>query len=208
MSYRACAHIYSVEGEKLETTDQLKRLGFRFGTKPNCQAHVDAMKRTFRGRYWLLIHMRQHYYTEEELVRAYKGLVRPMAEHCHIVFHSMLTDKQDEDIERLQATALRYIYGYGIPYAMMREMSGLTTLRQRRIEAADKFALNCARIERFSHWFPKTTGRRSRNTLECREEYARCERLKNSPVFYMRRRLNKKTGKKYGQRYRHYRDAH
>ena len=120
----------------------------------------------------------------------------------------MLTDKQDEEIEKLQATALRYIYGYGIPYAKMREYSKLPTLRQRRIEAADKFAASCAASDRFGQWFPPAApARRSRHTLDYREDYARCDRLKNSPVFYMRRRLNGKQGKIYGQRYRHYRDA-
>ena len=57
-----------------------------------------------------------------------------------MVFHSMLTDKQDEQLERLQATALRYIYGFGVSYAKMREASGLDTLRERRIAACDKFA--------------------------------------------------------------------
>ena len=101
------------------------------------------MKKTFRGRYWLLIHMRHHYYSEAELVLAYKSLVRPIAEYCSVVYHSMLTDKMDEEVERLQATALRIIYGYGVLYVKMREMSGLETLRQRRIDAADKFARNC-----------------------------------------------------------------
>ena len=208
LSFKATAHIFSMEGTRLTSSDGLKLLGFKFGPRPNCDLHVQGIKRTFRGRYWLLIHMRQHYYTEEELVKAYKSLVRPIAEYCSVVFHSMLTDKQDEELERLQATALRYIYGYGIPYADMRRMSDLKTLRQRRIEATDKFALNCTRSDRFKRWFPENKQtRRSRHQLTYKEEYARCDRLKNSPIFYMRRRLNGKPGKSYGQRYRHYRDA-
>ena len=46
-----------------------------------------------------------------------------------IVFHSMLTDAQDEELEKLQATALRHIYGYGISYAKVLEESSLDTLR-------------------------------------------------------------------------------
>ena len=208
LSFKAVAHIFSMEGTRLTSSDSLKLLGFRFGPRPNCNLHVKSIRKSFRGRYWLLIHMRQHYYTEDELVKAYKSLVRPIAEYCSVVFHSMLTDKQDEDIERLQATALRYIYGYGIPYADMRRMADLKTLRQRRIEAADKFALGCVNSDRFRRWFPENIStRRSRHQLPYKEEYARCDRLKNSPIFYMRRRLNGKPGRSYGQRYRHYRDA-
>ena len=180
LSYKACAHLYSVEGAKLSTENstELKLLGFRFGSRPTCQTHIDAMRRSFRGRYWLLIHMKQHFYTEEELIKAYKSLVRHIAEYCSVVLHSMLTDRQGDEIEKLQVTALRCVYGYGIPYARMREMSGLDTLRQRRIDATDKFATKCAAGERFAHWFPRMSSRQSaRNPQKYREDYARCERL-------------------------------
>ena len=56
----------------------------------------------------------------------------------------MLTDQQDDQLERLQATALRYIYGFGPSYAKLREMAGLQTLRSRRVDLCDKFAKNSA----------------------------------------------------------------
>ena len=93
----------------------------------------------------------------------------------------------------------------------MREMAGVTTLRLRRIEAADKFAAKCLASTRFAAWFPKkTTARRSARGgggEEDREEYARCNRLRDSPIFYLRRRLNGKAGKMYGVRNQDYRDA-
>ena len=155
LSYKAEAFFYSMEGTNLSSTNELKVRGFRFGPQPTCQVHLDSVKKSFRGCYWLLVHMKQHFYTEKELVWAYKTLVRPIAEYCSVVYHSMMTDKQDEEIERLQATALRYIYGYGVSYAKMREEAGLSTLRQRRIEAVDKFAKSCLGSDRFSKWFPE-----------------------------------------------------
>ena len=44
-----------------------------------------------------------------------------------------MTDRQDEEVERLQAHALKYIFGWKIPYARMREMASLSTLRDRRL---------------------------------------------------------------------------
>ena len=151
--------------------------------------------------------MKHHHYTEKELVKAYTTLVRPIAEYCAPVFHSMLTDAQDEKIERLQATALRYIFGFGISYAKMRERSGLQTLRQRRIELCDKFAQKARNNLRFAHWFPeRVAGRRGRHHEEFHEMTARTDRLNNSPLFYFRRRLNGKEGKRYGERNRRYRE--
>ena len=39
------------------------------------------------------------------------------------------------------------------------------------------------------------------------EDFARCNRLRDTPLFFMRRRLNGKDGKKYGERNKEYRDG-
>ena len=201
LSIKANAMFLTEEGHRLTGTDEIKGLGFKFGRRPNCGTHVEGIRQSFRERYWLLIHLKQHDFSEEELIIAYKAIIRPVAEYCSVVFHSMLTDQQDEQLERLQSTALRYIYRYGLSYAVMREKANLPTLRARRIEACDKFAMSCAASPRFCHWFPETRAtRRSRHTATYQEFYARCDRLKNSPLFYMRRRLNGEPGKQYGLR--------
>ena len=208
LSFKAKAHILSVDGQRIDSQDRLKLLGFNFGCRPNCNEHIESIRKKFRGRYWLLIHLSQNGFTEKELVKAYTTMVRPIAEYCAPVFHSMLNDKQDYELERMQATALRIIYGYGPSYADMRQEAGIETLRQRRIELCDKFARKCAMSDRFGSWFPPARSTRvSRHTLKYKEEFARCDRLRNSPLFYMRRRLNGKEGKSYGKRYCHYRDA-
>ena len=77
-----------------------------------------------------------------------------------------------------------------------------TTLRERRIQLTDKFANKCLGSSRFSHWFPQVNGRRSGRCHERYEEkFAKCDRLKNSLLFYMRHRLNGKQGKIYGEPY-------
>ena len=98
--------------------------------------------------------------------------------------------------------------GPGITYADMREKAQVTTLRQRRIDACDKFAIKCLGSTRFTKWFPlRTSGRAGgRDGEKYSEEYAHCDRLKNTPLFYLRRRLNGKEGKRYGEHNRKYRD--
>ena len=51
-----------------------------------------------------------------------------------------MTDEQDEILERQQSHALKLIFGTNISAGKMREMAGIPTLRQRRIELCDKFA--------------------------------------------------------------------
>ena len=88
-------------------------------------------------------------------------------------------------------------------------------MRRRRIEAVDRFAEKCA-TGIFSHWFPRRPVARATRSAApgsgsggglYEEKFARCHRLYNSPLFYMRRRLNGKEGKKYGERNKEYRDC-
>ena len=162
-----------------------------------------------RQKNWALRHLKSVGFNEQELVRVYLSSVVPIADYCCAVYHSMLTDEQDEALENAQVAALRAIFGdYKLSARKLREKSGVKTLRQRRIEQCDKFAAKCAASDKFSHWFPLRGGRTSERSGEkYQETYARCDRLKNSPIFYMRRRLNGKPGKIYGERYRIYRET-
>ena len=198
------AFIQDAEGRTISSGDKMKILGWHFSDRPTVGAYVEVMKRRFRQRYWILRHLKHNSFNEEDLVKVYTAMVRPVADYMQEVYHSMLSDRQDEAIERLQTHALKCIYGPRISGRKMREMSGLSTLRERRIEAADKFAAKCASSERFEHWFP-LRDRPSRAGEQYVEEFARCDRLYYSPIFYMRRRLNGKKGKVYGKRNEEYR---
>ena len=89
----------------------------------------------------------------------------------------------------------------------MRERASVTTLRQCRIEASDKFAEKCLTMPRFSSWLPLKPPTRGRNSEKCLEKYARCNRLRDTPIFYIQRRLNGKPGRTYGERNRRYWDT-
>ena len=68
--------------------DTMKLLGFTLSNRPGVGAHVDALRRRFRQRYWVIIHLRTFGFTPEELVRVYKTVVRPTAEYCAAAYHS------------------------------------------------------------------------------------------------------------------------
>ena len=82
-------------------------------------------------------------------------------------------------------------------------------MRERREELVLKFALKCANDPAFDHWFPRritSRNTRNKNSELYLEEKARCERLKNSPIYYFRQILNGKVGKHYGLRNKNYRE--
>ena len=207
LSYTPKTFIEDSEGNRINCVDSMKILGFHFGNKPTMHLQVQHIVKSLRQRYWVLRHLAGLGFNEGELVRVYKSNLRPIADYCAPAYHSLLTDAQDQQLESSQVGALRAIFGYGLSARKLREKAGLETLRERRIQLTDKFARNASVNPRFCHWFPRTEGRRSgRNSETYREFFAKCDRLKNSPLYYMRRRLNGKEGKIYGLRNREYRE--
>ena len=68
----------------------------------------------------------------------------------------------------------------------------MESLDNRRENLTKKFAEKTSKNERFGEWFKeKDYGERDlRNKKRYTENFARTERLKKSPVYYMRRLLN------------------
>ena len=184
-------------------------LGFHFSGKPNVGEHVKVLRRRFGQRLWILRHLRTAGFNDEELVKVYRTVIRPVADYMAVVYHPMLSDEQDEQLERMQAQALKSIFGWEHSYAALRSRAKIPTLRQRREDMVDKFAATCAASPVFKRWFPRRerTRQASRTSEVYVETFARCDRLRNSPVHYMRRRLNGKVGRPHGSRNREYRDT-
>ena len=209
LNFEADAFILDSEQTRIGCTRSIKALGVRFSNKLDMEEHVKYIAKAMRARYWTLRNLKGNGFNSEELVQVYKTMIRPLAEYGCPAYHSSLTDEQDERLERLQDHALKCIFGPEKSARKLRGLAGITTLRQRREDLVLKFATKCANDPAFEHWFPKRiTGRatRNQNAEVFLEEKARCDRLKNSPLYYFRRILNGKTGKLYGTRNKSYRE--
>ena len=210
LNFRSVAYICDNDNNELKSGQRMKLLGFHFDRRPTCHAHVDALRKRMRERTWVLWHLKHAGFTQKELSTAYRQVIRPVLDYCCVIYHSLLTDEQDQLVERLQAQALKCIFGYKMSYKEMRARAEVTTLRERRIELADKFAEKAASNPRFARWFPLRVSGRSegrRTVTDTYQEFqARTDRRMMSPLFYYRRRLNGKPGKSYGERNRIYRD--
>lgn len=208
LTYEPRTMITDKDGNDISCKDDMKILGFTFGKKPNMNKHIRGVLTRIRRKYWGLRHLKKIGLNENELVVAYKSSVLPIADYCDVVYHSLLSDEQDEALERAQVGALRAIFDYKLSGRKLRKLAGISTLRERRISHCDKFASKCAASPRFQGWFPlKAEGRTTRGKEKYVENYARCDRLKNSPIYFMRRRLNGKDGLSYGKRNQEYREG-
>ena len=191
-TYKAKAFIDDGEGVEIDSIDKLKILGLNFSNKPDMSEQVDAICRKFRARIWTLRHLHHNGFSQEDLLRVYKSTILPCHDYCSNVFHSSLTLSQTVTLERLQSKALKAIYGYDPSYTELMQKSGLSTLRARRQQRELAFARKCSTSNRFSHWFPhREAGRETRDGFVYEEKFARTHRCYNSPLFSMRRRLNR-----------------
>ena len=207
LSYTPLTYIHDEQGQRIDCKDNMRVLGFHFSSRPTVHLHVQETIKRMRQRSWFLRNLARIGFNEGELVRVYRSVILPIPDYCAPAYHSMLNDQQDQWLEQAQTEALRCIYGYGRSARSLRDSANLETLRARRIRLTDNFARKAAGDPRFCHWFPlRVAARNTRSQEKYEEKYAKCDRLKNSPLFYMRRRLNGKEGKTYGERNRIYRE--
>ena len=150
------SYLVTEEKEKIESQKTLKILGYHFGTKPNVDAQVENLKKKFRARSWAIRHLKRAGIENEDLVKLYKALVRPVLDYAVPAYSTMLNGKQSESIEKLQRNVLKCIYGFEVSYRDALEQSGLPSLEARRRELVDKFALKLKDNDEFSNvWLPK-----------------------------------------------------
>ena len=108
MSYTPVAYI-EAGGEELASTPgaTFKLLGFVMSDHPSVRAHVDSILKKFRQRYWTLYNLKKHGFSQKDLVHVYKSMIRPVAEYCAPVFHTLNTAADSNEPERLQMQALK-----------------------------------------------------------------------------------------------------
>ena len=84
------------------------------------------------------------------------------------------------------------IFGWGVSYDELITSERVETLESRRQKLTLNFAIKAQNSARFAHWFTRKNydGLNLRKEKKYEEFNARTERLKNSPLFYMRRALN------------------
>ena len=144
LSTASSAFILDSDGNRLGSGDSLKMLGFHFGHKPTVNHHIEVLGKRFQQRNWILNHLKHAGFNTDELAKVYWTIVRPVADYMYVVYHSMLFDRLDGEVERLQLHALKVLYGMEKTYSDVRRLANISTLRERRVEACEKCAAKCA----------------------------------------------------------------
>ena len=179
---------------KINSGRNLKILGFMFGDTPSVRQHVDYMLGKARKKLWILRHVKKAGMSQSDMLKTYLTVIRPTLDYAVPTYHSMLTLEMRDEIESIQKRACRLIFGWESNYDILISNGAIESLEARRECLTVNFAKKASASARFAaEWFPeKEYGDIGlREERKYKEFFARTERLMKSPLFYMRRALNR-----------------
>lgn len=187
-SYTTGVFFHNNQGVRIGEEKGLKLLGFHLSNRTIMQALVDNVCKKVRARLRVLHHLWHNGFLRPDLLPVYQTMILAIHDFCSNIYHSSLTQTQDETLERLQTRALKSIYGYEHSYCSLLQGTGLVRLSERRLARSDAFVNRCLQ-GRFRDWFPMAlVTRATRSGVRYREDFAQCTRLQKSLLFFMRRR--------------------
>ena len=137
---------------------------------------------------------------KSDLKKIYILQIRSKLEQSAVVWHSSLTQKCKNRLERVQKSALRLILGDQYSsYKNALEVLNLQSLDARRESLCLSFAKKCLQVEKFKSMFPKKhqvhmMKKRGSEKFVMRSCFT--ERHKKSAIPYMQRLLNRVESEK------------
>ena len=60
---------------------------------------------------WSIRHLRKAGFNQTELVKVYEAMIRPVAEYCSSVFHTLITESESNKLDRFEAQYLKISLG-------------------------------------------------------------------------------------------------
>ena len=98
----------------IQSTNELKILGFKFNQDPTAIHHVNSLIDKFYSRLWTLRFLKKGGMSKPDLVKIYESVIRPAVEYSGVVYHSLIPQYQSDKLESIQKQAFRIIYGLSL----------------------------------------------------------------------------------------------
>ena len=181
--------------EYLEVVEKSKLLGVVITNDLKWDENTSYLVKKANARMELLRKVASFGTNMEEKRNIYILFIRSILEQSCVVWHSSLTEENEQDLERIQKSAVRIILGRDFSnYEDALIKTNLESLKTRREELCIKFAKKCLRSEKTKDMFPV---RIKQHSMEIRDQekyevnHANTERMKKSSIPYMQRLLNK-----------------
>ena len=178
----------------LEQVREDRLLGVIINDKLTWESNTEFIVKKSYKRMIMLHNLFDFGMSEDEMIEIYILYIRSVVECSAVVWHSELTAADRLSIERVQKVALRIILKEGYEdYEHALEVSGLTSLNDRRTKLCKQFATKCTKSLKTCHMFPlnpRSTSLDTRHTEKFYVQHAKTGRLKNSAIPYMQQLLN------------------
>ena len=102
--YIADAYMYDDNDSRIECVDGFKALGMRFSNRLTLDKQVKAIQKNVRSRLWTLRNLKSHGFTEEELLKVYKTIIRPVMEYAACLLYTSPSPR-DRQKSRMPSSA-------------------------------------------------------------------------------------------------------
>ena len=183
-----------VNNLSIENVTEAKLLGTFISNNLSWNKNTrEIVKKAFR-RMQLMYRAANFTNSREDLKAIYLTYIRSVLEQSAVVWHSSLTRKNRNDLERVQKAAVRVILGKNYStYKNGLKMLRIDTLDKRREKLCLSFAKKCLNNEKVKDMFPlnKTEHQMmKRKTRKYQTFKANTNKLKKSALPYMRKLLN------------------
>ena len=129
-----------IDGRSIAQVKAAKSLGLTICVDLKWDPYVHSMLSKANQRVFALCQLKRSDVELPERVNIFKSTICPIVEYACQAWHSSLTQKQREDIERVQKCALRIAFG-PLDNGILLQLSGLPRLSQRRSDLCQKLYL-------------------------------------------------------------------
>ena len=137
-SYETPCVPITIGSKIVNRVNEFKLFGIWFTCNCKWNKHIDDIRTRANDRLILLSRLKRSGLSTAELLKYYKGCIRPIMEYACPVWHTMLTDKLNSQLELIQTRALRIVLGQYDIDALMAQYN-IPSLASRRETLCIKF---------------------------------------------------------------------
>ena len=179
--------------KKLEQVKAIKMLGVWLTEDVSWQMNTEMACKKAYSRVALLTKLKYVGVNRNDLLDIYKLFIRSCLEYCSVLFHTMLTQKQEKMYENCQKVCLKVILASEYQsYESALQICSLSTLFQRRESRMLKFSMRSLKHPKHKEMFPpsRDISHDVRNPEKFHVNFAYGQKYKMSFIPQAQRRLN------------------
>ena len=183
-----------LKNENIEFVNQMKILGTIINQNLSWDENCQHLIKKVNARMQLLRNVKSFGASHDEMVHLWTVFCRSVLEQSCAVWHSSLTQENEEDLERTQKSFCKLVLKENyISYDNALFKLNMETLKERRANLQLKFAVSGIKHDKLNDLLPaniKSHDMKTRNHEQFKVDFANTERLKKSSIISMQTQLN------------------